>query len=423
MLLDDSIFKIMDNSSHSNILIIGGGCAGITVASRLHSLKSDLNISIIEPSEKSLYQAAWTLVGAGAYDVGSTVKQMSEVMPSYVKWIKEYAEEFMPETNSVKTNNGTYTYDYLVVCPGLKLNFDGVAGLKEHLGKNNVCTNYSAEMATYTWECLKNLDGGTLLFTEPPMPIKCAGAPQKIAYLAADHLKKKGKLNESHLEFLCAKPVIFGVPHFQGPLNEVCDSYGIKRSFQHNLISVDGNSKEAVFKQSDKDGNAKEVTKKFDFIHVTPPQTSPDFVKNSPLADAGGWVDVDHKVGTLRHTKFENIYSLGDVMNAPNAKTGAAVRKQAPIVAHNIIKDINKSSESYRHYDGYGACPLTVAYGKVMLAEFCYAGKVTPSFPFDPTKPSSLYWQMKSKLFPWLQWNVMFKGKEWSKPNHKAIEN
>tara|TARA_B100000214_G_scaffold370756_1_gene345941 strand:- start:532 stop:1566 length:1035 start_codon:yes stop_codon:yes gene_type:complete len=343
-------------------------------------------------------------------------------MPSYVKWIKEYAEEFSPDSNSVKTNGGSYTYDYLVVCPGLKLNFDGVAGLKEHLGKNNVCTNYSAEMATYTWDCLKQLDGGTLLFTEPPMPIKCAGAPQKIAYLAADHLKKKGKLNESNLEFLCAKPVIFGVPHFQGPLNEVCDSYGIKRSFQHNLISVNGQSKEAVFKQSDKDGNTKEVTKKFDFIHVTPPQTSPDFIKNSPLADAGGWVDVDHKVGTLKHTKYENVYSLGDVMNAPNAKTGAAVRKQAPIVAHNIVKDFKKSSESYRHYDGYGACPLTVAYGKVMLAEFCYAGKVTPSFPFDPTKPSSLYWQMKSKLFPWLQWNVMFKGKEWAKPNHKPLE-
>ena len=408
--------------SHSNVLIVGGGCAGIAVASRINNLKSDLSISIIEPSEKSLYQAAWTLVGAGAYDVDSTIKPMSEVMPNYVKWIKEYAEEFIPEKNSVKTNNETYTYDYLVVCPGLKLNFDGVTGLKEHLGKNNVCTNYSAEMATYTWQCLKNLNGGTLLFTEPPMPIKCAGAPQKIAYLAADHLKKKGKLQESHLEFLCAKPVIFGVPHFQGPLNEICDSYGIKRSFQHNLISVDGNTKEAVFKQSDKDGNTKEITKKFDFIHVTPPQTSPDFVKNSPLADAAGWVDVDHKVGTLRHIKFENVYSLGDVMNAPNAKTGAAVRKQAPIVAHNIVKDLNKSSEEYRHYDGYGACPLTVAYGKVMLAEFCYAGKVTPSFPFDPTKPSSLYWQMKSKLFPWLQWNVMFKGKEWAKPTHKALE-
>ncbi len=383
----------MNNSNHSNILIIGGGCAGISVATRLKSLKSDLSISIIEPSEKSLYQAAWTLVGAGAYDVNSTIKPMSSVMPNYVNWIKEYAESFSPESNLVKTSGGEYSYDYLVVCPGLKINFDGVAGLKE------------------------------TLFTEPPMPIKCAGAPQKIAYLAADHLKKKGALKDSNLEFLCAKPVIFGVPHFQGPLNEICDSYGIKRSFQHNLISVNGEAKEAVFKQSDKDGNSKEVTKKFDFIHVTPPQTSPDFIKNSPLADAGGWVDVDHKEGTLRHTKYENIYSLGDVMNAPNAKTGAAVRKQAPIVAHNIVKDINKSSEEYRLYDGYGACPLTVAYGKVMLAEFCYGGKVTPSFPFDPTKPSSMYWQMKSRLFPWLQWNVMFKGKEWSKPNHKAIEN
>ena len=412
----------MEKSNHSNVLIIGGGCAGVSVASRINSLKSSLSISIIEPSEKSLYQAAWTLVGAGAYNVENTIKPMADVMPSYVNWIKDFAEEFTPESNSVKTKNGNYTYDYLVVCPGLKLNYDGVVGLKENLGKNNVCTNYSAEMATYTWDCLKNLDGGNLLFTEPPMPIKCAGAPQKIAYLAADHLKKKGKLKDSHLEFLCAKPVIFGVPHFQGPLNGICDSYGIKRSFQHNLVAVDGQAKEAVFKQSDKDGNSKEITKKFEFIHVTPPQTSPDFVKNSPLADAGGWVDVDHKVGTLKHTKYENIYSLGDVMNAPNAKTGAAVRKQAPIVAHNIVKDINKSSESYRHYDGYGACPLTVAYGKVMLAEFCYAGKVTPSFPFDPTKPSSLYWQMKSKVFPWLQWNVMFKGKEWARPNHKPLE-
>ena len=411
----------MDKNNHSNILIIGGGCAGISVATRLKSLKPDLSISIVEPSDKSLYQAAWTLVGAGAYNVDDTIRPMANVMPSYVNWIKSSAESFSPDTNSVKTSNGDYTYDYLVVCPGLQLNFDGIAGLKESLGKNNVCSNYGSDMAVYTWECLQSLNGGDLLFTEPPMPIKCAGAPQKIAYLAADHLKQKGALQNSNLEFLCAKPVIFGVPTFQGPLNKVCDDYGIKRSFQHNLISIDGEAKIAVFKQTDADGNTSEITKKFDFIHVTPPQSSPDFIKNSPLADDAGWVDVDHAEGTLRHTKYENIYSLGDVMNAPNAKTGAAVRKQAPIVAHNIIKDINKSNVAYRLYDGYGACPLTVAYGKVMLAEFCYGGKVTPSFPFDPTKPSSIYWQLKSKLFPYLQWNVMFKGKEWSKPAHKAI--
>ena len=86
------------------------------------------------------------------------------------------------------------------------------------------------------------------------------------------------------------------------------------------------------------------------------------------------------------------------------------------------IKDITKSSEAYKHYDGYGACPLTVAYGKVMLAEFCYGGVVTPSFPLDPREPRAMYWQMKSKLFPYLQWNVMFKGKDWNVPRHKAIK-
>jgi Uncharacterized NAD(FAD)-dependent dehydrogenases len=237
----------MNKTNHSNILIVGGGCAGISVATRLHNLKSDLSISIIEPSDQSLYQAAWTLVGAGAYDKDKTIKPMTEVMPSYVNWIKDHAESFAPESNSVKTSNGEHSYDYLVVCPGLKINYAGIPGLQESIGKNNVCTNYSADMAVYTWECLKNLKGGTLLFTEPPMPIKCAGAPQKIAYLAADHLKQKGLLNESNLEFLCAKPVIFGVPHFQGPLNEICDSYGIKRSFQHNLVSINGDDKGSCF--------------------------------------------------------------------------------------------------------------------------------------------------------------------------------
>ena len=116
----------MNNSKHSNILIVGGGCAGISVASRLNSLKPDLSISIIEPSDKSLYQAAWTLVGAGAYNKDSTIKPMNEVMPSYVNWIKDYAESFLPESNAVKTKNGEYSYDYLVVCPGLKINYDGI---------------------------------------------------------------------------------------------------------------------------------------------------------------------------------------------------------------------------------------------------------------------------------------------------------
>ena len=94
----------MNNSNHSNVLIIGGGCAGISVASRLHNLKSDLSISIVEPSDKSLYQAAWTLVGAGVYEKDKTIRPMADVMPDYVNWINSHAESFSPDSNLVKTS-------------------------------------------------------------------------------------------------------------------------------------------------------------------------------------------------------------------------------------------------------------------------------------------------------------------------------
>ena len=406
-------------SNHFDILVVGGGCAGLTTATRLYNLDRNLKIGVIEPSDVQNYQAAWTLVGAGAYSRAATQRSMDSVFPSYLHRVKAYAQEFNPENNSVKTDAGEYTYDQLVVAPGLKINFAGIEGLEQSLGKNSVCTNYSADMADYTWQSLQQIKSGSrVLFTEPGMPIKCAGAPQKIMYLAADYFRKKGNLADMTIEFYCTKPVIFGVPYFQKPLNDICDYYGAERNFQHTLIAVNGDAKEATFKVVEEGKDPKQVTKKFDFMHVTPPQCAPDFIKNSPIADEAGWVSVDQ--GTLRHTKYENIYSLGDVMNAPNAKTGAAVRKQAPIVAHNIIADRNKRSD-HKRYDGYGACPLTVEYGKVMLAEFCYGGKVAPSFPLDPRIPRSGYWWLKKNLFPYLQWNVMFKGKDWNFPHHKPM--
>ena len=410
---------MMHQDNHYNIIVVGGGCAGLTVATRLYKLDKNLKIGVIDPSDTQNYQAAWTLVGAGSYKRSDTQRSMNDVFPKYLSRIKAFAQEFFPEKNTIKTNEGEYTYDQLVVCPGLKVDFAGIEGLEKSLGKNNVCTNYSADMAEYTWKSLQSVNAGSnVFFTEPGMPIKCAGAPQKIMYLASDYFRKKGQLTDVNVEYFCAKPVIFGVAYFQKPLEDICDYYGAQRNYQHNLIAIDGDSKEATFKIIKEGAENKEVTKKFDFIHITPPQTAPDFIKNSPLADDAGWVSVDQ--GTLKHTKYDNIYSLGDVMNAPNAKTGAAIRKQAPIVAHNLISDRQKKSD-YKRYDGYGACPLTVEYGKVMLAEFCYGGKVSPSFPLDPRVPRSSYWWLKKNIFPFLQWNVMFKGQDWNFPVHKPL--
>ncbi len=391
------------------LLIVGGGAAGVSVANNMRRQNASIDIALIEPSEKHYYQPGFTIIGGGAYTLKETTRNEKDLIHPSVTWIKDYAESFQPDENTVTLRSGDKaTYDYLVVCPGLQLDWDKIKGLKETLGKNNVCSNYSPDYVEYTWECIQSLQSGTALFTQPPMPIKCAGAPQKIMYLAADRFRKKGILDKFSIEFCNAGPAMFGIPFFAKALMKVVADYGIKTSFNHNLVAIDGPAKTATFETTGSDGTKQQVTKTFDMIHVTPPQSAPDFIKKSPLANATGWVDVNPK--TLQHAKYSNIFGLGDATSTPNAKTAAAVRKQVPVVVDNILSLIN-SKQVAEGYDGYGSCPLTTSLNTVMLAEFAYDGKVTPSFPLlDPRKNRSLWWWGKTTGFPWLYWHLMIKG-------------
>ena len=397
------------SQQHHTILIVGGGAAGVSVANNMRRQNGNIDIAIIEPSEKHYYQPGFTIIGGGAYTLKETTRNEADLIHPTVTWIKEYAETFQPDENSVTLRSGeTISYDYLVVCPGLQLDWDKIAGLKDTIGKNNVCSNYSPDTVEYTWECIKNIESGTALFTQPPMPIKCAGAPQKIMYLAADRFRKKGILDKFAIEFCNAGPAMFGVPFFAKALIKVVAGYGIKTNFNHNLVAIDGSAKTATFETTDSNGNKQQVTKQFDMIHVTPPQSAPDFIKRSPLANAAGWVDVHPK--TLQHNKYSNIFGLGDATSTPNAKTAAAIRKQVPVVVDNIL-GLMSSKQLEEGYDGYGSCPLTTSLSSVMLAEFSYDGKVTPSFPIlDPRKNRWIWWWGKTTGFPWLYWHLMLKG-------------
>jgi sulfide:quinone oxidoreductase len=402
---------VTGNSDRYTVVIVGGGAAGITVAAMLLRKARDLDIAIIEPSEKHYYQAAFTLVGGGAFAFEKTVRRERDLIPKGAQWIKEEAAEFAPDTNTVRLRSGkAITYDALVVCPGIQIDLDKVEGLKEALGKNGVCSNYLPEYAPYTWECIQRLGKGDVaLFTQPPLPIKCPGAPQKIAYLCADHLRRKGLLDAVDIEFCNATDVMFSVPYFAGPLFDVAKRYGIKVNFNTNLRAVNGDEKMAVFAVKQDDGSVERVEKKFDMIHVSPPQSAPDFIKRSPLANDAGWVDVDQN--SMRHKRYANVFALGDAGSTPNSKTAAAVRKQAPAVVTNLLATL-RSDHGSGTYDGYASCPLTTAYGKVMLAEFCYGGKVTPTFPLDPKIERRSMWWFKAKFLPYLYWSHMLKGKE-----------
>lgn len=394
---------------HYSLLIVGGGAAGVSVANNLRRKNSSIDIALIEPSETHYYQPGFTIIGGGAYTLKKATKKEADLIHPSVNWIKDYAETFQPDDNKVTLRSGDVVgYDFLVVCPGLQLDFNKIDGLTETLGKNGVCCNYSVDVVEYTWEMIQKMDSGTAIFTQPPMPIKCAGAPQKIMYLAADRFRKKGIADKINIEFCNAGPGMFGVPFFAKALSKVVADYGITTNFSHNLVAIDGNAKTATFEATDADGNKSTVTKQFDMIHVTPPQSAPEFIKQSPLSNDAGWLDVHQ--GTLQHTKYANIFGLGDVASSPNAKTAAAVRKQVPVVVDNILK-LKENQELVEGYDGYGSCPLTTSLNTVMLAEFSYGGKVTPSFPFlDPRTNSKLWWFGKTFFFPWLYWYVMIKG-------------
>ena len=394
-----------------DVVIVGGGAAGLASAASIHRRAPELSIAVIEPRDKHYYQPGWTLVGGGAFDRAKTERDMASVMPGYVRWLRTAAAEFRPEQNQVVLEDGeTVGYRALVVAPGLKLDWDSIEGARESLGRNGVTSNYRFDLSAYTWELVQGLKGGKAVFTQPPMPIKCAGAPQKALYLSCDYWRRQGVLKDIDVEFCNAGGVLFGVKEFVPSLMRYVERYGADLTFNTNLTAVDGAAQRATFTRQREDGTAETIVRDFDFLHVVPPQTAPDFIRQSPLANAAGWVEVDSE--TLRHTRYGNIFGVGDVVSAPNAKTAAAVRKQAPIAAHNLVGTL-KSGKTTAIYDGYGACPLTVEKGKVVLAEFGYGGKLLPTFPLNPRQPRWINWIMKADLMPWLYWELLLKGKEW----------
>jgi sulfide:quinone oxidoreductase len=401
------------DASHQ-VVIVGGGAAGIAVASSLLARSPQLDIAIIDPADAHFYQPGWTMVGGGIFKASSTARTMASVIPTDVRWIKAAVAAFEPEKNQVILEGcRVVKYQHLVVCPGLKLDWQGIEGLTETLGRNGVTSNYRYDLAPYTWQLVQQLEKGKAIFTQPPMPIKCAGAPQKAMYLSADHWTRQGVISHIDIDFCNAGAVLFGVADYVPALMEYVKKYGIDLNFGETLVAVDGPAHKATFMKTLADGAKEKVVRDFDMIHVVPPQKAPDFVRVSPLADAAGWVDVDP--ATLRHKTFANVFGLGDVTNTPNAKTAAAARKQAPVVAHNLLTALG-SHKGQAAYDGYGSCPLTVERGKIVLAEFTYGGKLAPSFPawlIDGTQPSALAWYLKERILPPLYWEAMLKGREW----------
>ena len=400
------------DAAHFQVLIIGGGAGGLSTAGSLLKRNRNLSIGVVEPSNEHFYQPGWTLVGGGVFQAAQTRRKEADVMPKDVVWVKQAAKLFRPDVREVVLTDGTVvSYDALVVATGITLNWDAIPGLAETLGKNGVTSNYRFDLAPYTWQLVQQLKGGTAIFTQPPMPIKCAGAPQKAVYLSCDAWKRRGVLDNISVEFDTATPGLFGVKDFVPPLMEYIKRYHVGLHTGSKLVEVDGPNRKAVFERKVGE-NVERVERTFDMLHVVPPQSAPQVIRDSALSGSDGFVEVNP--ATLQHVRFPDVFALGDVIGTSCAKTAAAVRVQAPVVATNVLAFL-KHQGPVSEYEGYGACPLTVENGRIVLAEFSYGGKLTPTLPkwlLNGQKPTRLAWWLKKYVMPLMYWDGMLKGRE-----------
>lgn len=390
------------------IVIVGGGTAGISVAARLLR-KGHSDVAVIEPSDTHYYQPLWTLVGGGQAKASTTARPEASVMPKGATWIKNAAASVDPDDNTVTCADGAvYEYDVLVVSPGIQLDWNRTEGLQDALGKDGVSSNYRFDLAPRTWEFIRGLRSGSAVFGMPSGPIKCAGAPQKIAYLASDYWRRQGVLSDIDMHLVVPTPRLFGIPAIADNLDAIAADYGITVHTNAEITSVDAAAHKVGITHTGDGGSGTVLP--YDMLHAVPRQSAPDWIKSSPLStgDPNGYVEIDKY--TLQHVRHPNVFSLGDAGSSPNSKTGAAIRKQAPVVVENI-ESLLAGRPLSASYNGYGSCPIVTSSHAMLLAEFDYDLNLTPSFPLlDPTKPHRSYWYLKKYGLPFMYWNLMLRG-------------
>lgn len=400
----------MATSGKQRIVVVGGGTGGMSVISALNQWpgREGLDITLIEPSEYHYYQPQWTMVGGGLFPREVTRRPMADLIPGSVNWINKAVAEFAPGENHVTTVDGERVdYDYLIVAAGLKLDWDKIEGLPGNLGKHGICSNYSYDSVESTWENIRSLREGTAMFTFPPPPIKCAGAPQKIMYLAEDYFRRHGVRGNIKVAYRCAGDGIFAVKKYADALNAICAARDIDTQFAWKLVAVDAAAHEATFEHT-KSGERR--AEHYDMLHVTPPMSAPTFVAQSPLANEAGFVEVDK--GTTQHVRYANVFSLGDASSLPTSKTAAAVRAQLPVLVMNLASQMEGRSLT-ETYDGYSSCPLVTGYGRLILAEFDYDLNPKETFPFDQSKERLSMYLLKKHVLPVIYWRGLIEGKQW----------
>lgn len=395
----------MSTTRHHDVVVVGGGNAGISLAARLRR-DGCRDVAVVEPKTVHEYRPLLSFVAGGTATLEDLRRPQADVVPPGCRWYADRVTAVQPEQRLVRLAGGReLTYGDLVLCPGSHVDWDAVPGAAAAVRTSSAATSYLPELAPRTWEMLSTTTSGRVVFAISTRHVPCAPVGMKPLFMAADHWRRTGVLDGIDIELLVEGPVLVGQPRADRELRAVAREYGVVVRTGTTVDAVDAETR--TLSLSTPDG-ADELA--YDVLYLAPPHRAHGWVARSGLADADsdGFVAVDPQ--TLQHVAHPRVWGLGDAATVGTMPSGGALRRQVPVVAHNIRA--RRTGRPWRRYDGYTVAPVATSRSRLLLAEFDRTGKAEPTFPFpDLVRPRRSVLLFDRYLEKHVYWRRLLRGR------------
>jgi sulfide:quinone oxidoreductase len=390
----------------SEILIIGGGNAGISLAARL--LRDGVrDVTVVAPQPVHRYKPLLNYVGGGQATMADLERPMRNVVPDGCGWVRDSVEAVDPATMTVRTRGGrTLHCSTLVLCPGLVEDWDATPGLQSAYHDGWVASTYVPGSTPQVWPRLTSLRAGSVVFTVPPEPASCGPTALKPLLMACDHWRRAGVLPDLEVRLLLPTATATGVPEADEILDHTFATYGVEVLREARIERVDWDVHDVTVATS----TGRRVLEDVAFAHAVPHYRAPRWIADAGLAadPAPGLVDIDPQ--TLRSRRHESIWAIGDAADVATRPSGGALRYQVDVLAKNIAAA--PSGAPMQRYDGYTVIPITLSRRKLVLVEVDRDGRPAPSVPFvDPIKPRRSTWFLDRYALPAIYFRRILRGR------------
>lgn len=387
------------------VVVVGGGNAGISLAAKLVRGGCP-DVALVEPEHVHHYRPLLSYVAGGAADLDDLRRPQVEVVPRGVHWYPDRVTAVDATRSVVHLAGGEeVSYGDLVLCPGSEVDWDAVPGLRDAVATPHASTSYLPEHAPRTWQLLSGLTSGHAVFAISDRHVPCSPVGLKPLFLAADHWRARGLLDAITVHLLVEGSRLAGTARADRELRAAVDDLGVRVRTGVALSRVDPAARTLDLRTDDGPD-----TLAYDALYVAPPHRAPAWVAASGLAtdDSDGFVAVDPL--TLRHRTHPRVWALGDVATVATSPSGGALRKQVPVVAHNI--PAARVGAPLREYDGYTVAPVTTSRRALLLAEHDRDGHEEPTVPFpDLVRPRRSLYLFDRYVEPQIYWRRLLRGK------------